>query len=428
MSKKTDVVIPDKKVCDYSILYESDSKSHVDRLIELYKKDKLSARVIYHNNKDKYRYNRLVMFKRDNGYINYVMFLITYGMNKNGVIYHKTTPGESVIFKGNNFWWVNNGRGQKVIRPLNYIHLKGFFNLNALPYRESNLIKDEMGSHLKWLEGKYFWLKVLRENSDFHNVSFNKVVKHKLFGANDILKNMYGVALPVAKVLLELGKNQHYDDFKREWVRIKPVLTNLDKLTAEFYNDKYFHDTCKMSNSLGLKVNCGWGLKRLKEEHDNLSSRITKIVSDNEELQVLNIHEVYTLFAKYSGYNILRTNREMISEGLNQKHCVATYIDSVDRGKCGIYHVEGYTLQLTIKTTYNSNTKEPSDISESLTVNQFRGRYNESAPQDLKDRVELMVDGFNETEMVKYLEKRKAQSTVKNNMVKQNNVFEIDEW
>ena len=60
-------------------------------------------------------------------------------------------------------------------------------------------------------------------------------------------------------------------------------LTILENLKPEILNSPYFRDATKMASSLGKKVNCSWGLKRLKQEHDLYSKEIVKIILEFEE-------------------------------------------------------------------------------------------------------------------------------------------------
>jgi hypothetical protein len=169
-------------------------------------------------------------------------------------------------------------------------------------------------------------------------------------------------------------------------------------------------DTCKMAKTLGRKVNCKWGLTRLKEEHDKWAREITRIILDCEKEFELNIRPEYKAFADFSGFRLLRTNKDMLEEGMSQNHCVGTYIDRVDRGECAIFHVDGYTLQVGIETKTErvsvmpetslfGNGRITMPVSKHVEVKsfknlQFRGKHNKSAPKELVAEVQSYMDEF----------------------------------
>jgi hypothetical protein len=188
------------------------------------------------------------------------------------------------------------------------------------------------------------------------------------------------------------------------------VLIHVDHLREDMVRSHYFIDTCKMARTLGKKVNCKWGLKRLKQEHDNWAKLITEIELDCIEEYEMNIRPLYYSFAEFSGYRLLKTNKEMLMEGMFQKHCVGTYINDVDKGETAIFHVKGYTLQLGVEERQETVREVPEvslfgdghvvmpqtrHITTMKVVNkQFRGKYNESAPSELVEEVKEMLDMF----------------------------------
>lgn len=212
----------------------------------------------------------------------------------------------------------------------------------------------------------------------------------------------------------------------------------------------YFYDTCKMARTLGKKVNCKWGLKRLKQEHDKWARLITQIELDCIKKFELNIHPVYYAFESYSGFKLLKTNKDMLVEGMFQKHCVGTYIDRVDRGECAIFHIDGYTLQLGITERVES-VREMPDVSvfgdgnivmpvtknkviKGLKNMQFKGKYNSTPPKELVEYVEGMIKSFELSGGLdieeEYESNRSGRGNKSNNVsVRQvgNDDFEVDE-
>jgi hypothetical protein len=261
---------------------------------------------------------------------------------------------------------------------------------------------------------------MLSESDISLGANMNVIKTQKLFGMKDLNRHVMKVPNNIAKIVME---SQSFQTLKNQgepikrWHSILKVLDNLENVTPELLNDHLFYDTCKMANTLGRKINCAWGAKRLREEHDKWSKEITRIVLDCEIEYDLNIRPIYKAFADFSGYRLLKTNKDMLGEGMLQHHCVGTYIDQVDKGQSAIFHVKGYTLQVNVLSlnwdTYQSRTEKvhPHHISETynnkglyekidpshdkaLVNAQFKGKFNEQAPQELVDEVNKMMIDF----------------------------------
>ena len=81
----------------------------------------------------------------------------------------------------------------------------------------------------------------------------------------------------------------------------------------------------------------------------------------------------------------------MAYEGKKQNHCVGTYINKVENGNCGIFRVNGYTLELNadfISQPFPTNSKI-------LRVGQLRGHSNSNPPESLLNMVVEKVNNFN---------------------------------
>lgn len=413
MAKKIVKEVTEKDKHEWELISET-PHPNVDNLIKVYKKDKQKARVVFCQDKTKFNYNRVVKFTKKNGDFQIVTFTVSYGISTSNIMYHRAKRTSAIYYSKKKFWYQHSDGRTMQIRPLTFGGLTGYLNVYA-----HNLIKLKENKLYMELRDKFFWLKVVEENKDMHTLPFNTIVAHKLFGYNDMLRYKFKCPLPVIQNLKKSGLMSKYSEqseqdfsprkasgFFKIWKECMKVLTNLDRATPELFSSPYFIDTCKMASSLSKKVNCSWGLKRLKEEHDDWSRQITQIVADCEPLHILNISSVYKSFTKFSGYKVLKTNREMIAEGMSQDHCVATYIDKVDKGECAIFHVNGFTLQVIIKSPWSDSDKkillDKYASSKVLTRNQFKGLRNEDAPKELQRQVDYMIEDFNLTEAKKF--------------------------
>lgn len=385
---------------EWELLGES-PRTEINRLIEFYKKDKAKARIIYHQDKTKYYYNRVVLFNKPNGNFDIVNFIVTYGISSTGIIYHRQRRYSTIIYKDKKFYTTNGAKGPKNFTQLTYYGLEAF--VNGI-YRVE---VDTRNKVYKLMSKKFTWIRWIEENHELHDMCFNTIVRYKLKKPKDCLRHKYGVPINIAKIV-HSGQTRNHGGEKgnlKVWKEMKKVLFGVQNLTPELYNNHLFFDICKMAGALGKKVNCSWKENRLKEEHDAWSKEITRTVLEYAELQKLDVAKIYLAFAAYSGYKVLRTNKDMIWEGKTQNHCVATYISEVDKGDCAIYHINGYTLQLKkpnswgshiaggyIRDTYIDGT--PKSAPKKLIINQFKGLSNKNASPELYAEVQTKLDEF----------------------------------
>jgi hypothetical protein len=256
-----------------------------------------------------------------------------------------------------------------------------YYNVN-----ETIKIREYMFNMLPWLrnmvEDKY---------SVSHHVPFNTIITKKLFNLKSIYRHIFGVPYPVIEMMMEKlhnGVGQNPIHFVKSWKEMKKVLINIENLKVELFGHSEFMDAWKMASSLNQKINCSWGVKRFREEHDLWAKEIANVLLLNQKNTKMNIYHIYEDFAKHTGFELLRTNFDMVHDGLIMNHCVATYINKVDRGECGIYKVDGYTIELNFKFSQNKSKK-------TLEIGQIKGYKNSKAPQELVNLVHYMLESFN---------------------------------
>lgn len=400
-STKSKLIETDKTKVEWELIGET-GKEEVNKLIDFYKKDKKNARVVYHQDSRKYFFKRTVMFKKGKNF-EIATFIVRYGISSNTRIYHSQKKLSSIIFKDNKFWQTNQ-YNVKRISQLNFYTLKDYIS-------STHLSSDERVELYKMIESKFSFIRWIEENQELWNFTFNTITTYKLKTPNDCLRHKYGVPMNIVKIVKDGPiKGLYYQmrgEFIKVWKEMKKVLHGVQNLTSELFNNEYFIDTCKMAKALDKKVNCSWSPKRLKEEHDKWSKEITLAILSFEELKELNVKQIYRDFAEQTGYRLLHTNKAMTFEGMTQNHCVATYISEVDRGETGIYHINGYTLQL-VERSNNSLRNGFVHVIESnyvkkpyvkgLYINQFKGLHNKNAPEELVAEVRAQIDIYNKNE------------------------------
>jgi hypothetical protein len=418
---EVEVLNPKKVKPDWELLYEQDNIK-INRLIELYKENPQHARVIYkQGNKGEFQRTRVVAYTFANGDINVVQFRHSFGISVTNKMYHSEKNIGSIIYKKETNKWYVKRTG---IKLLNYAEMTAFISNcgNYYGFNECKTITEFIVKRLPWLrniaEDKY---------SVSHYVAFNTIISKKLFNVKSIYRHVFGIPYPVIEMMMKTlnkGNNYNYNptSFVKPWKEIKRVLINVDNLKVEMFSHNGFMDACKMASSLNKKINCSWGLKRLIEEHDAWAKEISNVLLLNQKNTKMNIYHIYEDFAEYSGYELLRTNFDMVHDGLMMSHCVATYIDRVDRGICAIYKVDGYTMELEFEPVkFKSYQKHSINSDRGLFINQIRGYKNCEAPRDLVNRIQNMLDNFNNEELPSIkLQPNNKYTTV-------NDVFEMND-
>jgi hypothetical protein len=418
---KKEVKETDEKV-KYTLIKESDKKE-VNELFRVYKEDPFKARVKYHNKgKGNFVFTRLVLFEFNKDEFEICQFMVTLGISTTNRIYSSQKKLLSISYKKGKFWYINNRNKNKSIRPLTYGNFISFIQETENIYTWDEVCGSfaEQSEVFKYFHKRFPWVLMLSESDISPVANMNVIKTQKLFGMNDLNRHVMKVPNNIAKIVMDsnfFNKLSNQGQPIKRWVGILKVLDNIQNVTPELLDNHLFYDTCKMANTLGRKINCSWGSKRLKEEHDKWSKEITRIVLDCEIEYDLNIRPIYKAFAKFSKYKLLKTNKDMLGEGMLQHHCVGTYINQVDKGETAIFHVKGYTLQVKVLSlnwdTYQSRTEKvhPHCISETynnkrlyekidpshdkaLVNAQFRGKFNEQAPQELVDEVDQMLIDF----------------------------------
>lgn len=370
-----------KEKCTVTVLSETHSSS-VARLKEIYEQDKRKAKVIFDNNKSNHSHNyydnEICLFEYPNGDFRIASISRKYGMSINAVLYSRKSNVWAISYKHKtkSFYFIDNSKRIKVLTMDIFRAYCG--NTNGVVY--------------EYLIKKFGWLRNIAESNHGGRLSFGGIIKNKLYNEKELLKYIYKCPYPVAKMLSENRGHYSSSDFAKVWKELKKVLINIENLKPEFLKSPYFNDTVKMASSLGYKVNCSWGLNRLKQEHDMYSKEIVNVILEFEELTNLQIRKVYRDFAEFSGFELLTTNHDLIGEGKVMSHCVGTYSPQVNNGYCAIYRYGGHTLQLRYYKGYSYNDKH---LKGKLIINQFMGFNNSMAPAKLTNEVQSVIDKFN---------------------------------
>jgi hypothetical protein len=443
---------------EWVLLKQGGNKEMIDKLMRVYRDNPYHAYVLNRNNVEGFRESRTLLFKYSEKHFEVVQFEKKFGMSKTHRIYSRNKKIFSIIYKDNKLWhYVVGVKGSKTIKPLTINRLKellceiggkSFYGMKHSEYISK--LKDT--TLYDFFDTKFFWFKTLMEYQFGGSLTINTIISKKLFGFDKLNRHIFQMNKAATTRLIEsevLYLSIETNFFRDEKTQKKGVVDK-NTLSDIFYKWKYifklfddiehfdfkivkedetlFWDTLKMAEKLNKKISGRWSFKKLTAMHDLWSVEIQNILLDCEIERELKIVKVFEDFAKFSGYKLMKTNRELLKEGMRQNHCVGTYIEKVDNGECAIYDVNDYTLQLTVlefkeinvnsnyincynavlkdadihkkrlRSNYNiTSTPEHDKLIKHgiwLHNNQFKGRFNKSAPNELYKEVEKKLLEF----------------------------------
>jgi hypothetical protein len=327
------------------------------------------------NNNQKIDIHRIVAYTHaDDGTMEIVQYVRTWGISKTNKIYNRERKMMAIRMNKNGFFFLNG----PLIRPFTIKHLENFI--------ASHIIRQFLIENVPFVE-------LMIKHDLMKHRTFNYIIKNKLTSLKKMIADEYKLPYTVCKKIIDASLTMGYTQFHHlELIKFNLThhadhIQNMQKINmGMFTNNNYFTmfiDTIKMARTLDKKVNAAWSFNRLKEEHDEMAVIITDITLTAEDRD-LYIRKIFTEFAEYSNFHLITRTKELALEGKRQNHCVSSYTSKIDLGKCAIYRVENYTLEL-----------EPNG--SGIKVAQFRGYGNASAPSELVERVFTMIKEFNQS-------------------------------
>ena len=363
------------KNMDYKVLLREENK-YVDHLVSVYKENRYHARVLFMNDSSSnYKIGRLVRFNLPNGDFDIVYFVKSYGISKVDKMYSNESRKFTIRVRGNKFYLTHGSKIQQL--SINSIHSK-------IPVNIFEAIINE-------LTIDFGWVRFVNEHYLLHNLTFNTIISKKLYSYRKAITHLFGLPYLVCKVLVGNYLNQHYVSSVYNIQYYKEHMVNIGNLhkTLPTYDYVMFYDTLKMAKTLNYKVNCSWSPKRLKLEHDKWSRELTNIVYVHGDREI-NVNSKFIEFANFSGFELIRTTKELAYEGIKNNHCVASYLSQIESGISGIYRVGDYTLEL----------RDGIFDSGVLELVQFKGYNNSSVPDEYVTMVSSKLKSFNPKDSV----------------------------
>lgn len=381
----------DRKCINHIVLYDNYNETMIPKLFEVYGISKSDARVFFnHKGTHSFMRNKVVIFEYDNGDFQICHFIRRYGISKTCKMWNREKKVKFISYVDGKFWTIHG----KSVTHMTYNDLVSMSVSFGL-LKKGNKLFDYFMERFEWFE-------VISDLGLSHVISFNKIIENKLFGMRKLYTYIYGVPYNVCREIFKIKNYNKNVYFLSQWKLALGVLDNIGSFRAEMYDSEFFDDMVSMAHKLGRKINCRWGLNRLKQEHDKWAIDLINIIIKYEECRDLRISNVYKEFERFSGYRLLKTNRDVVAEGMLRKHCVGTYIDKIEKGLCGIYSINDYTLEICYVDNREGNKTDEimSNISKVikfdhnlvngdniLYIRQFKGLNNIDAPVELYEEV-----------------------------------------
>lgn len=142
-------------------------------------------------------------------------------------------------------------------------------------------------------------------------------------------------------------------------------------------------DTMRMANRYGTEVNLNWSWRRWKEVHDRMSWEVardrypsTKFAED-----CVFTEDGYT-------FTLLTSQVDIAAEGIQMRHCVASYAHRASNRNYNVFKVEGKE-----RATLGLNTYADG----SLGVDQCYGYCNQRVSSELSSMLKLIVRRYDDT-------------------------------
>ena len=148
-----------------------------------------------------------------------------------------------------------------------------------------------------------------------------------------------------------------------------------------------FNDYISMKKNIGEPFNLNIkSFKRLQAEHDALIQLINKRRYERKEIK-LKKNNPYLHFKCPDNLSFLSTAEQIANEGEIQRNCVASYIDQVNAGNCGIFSLIKDEKRYTIRLRY---------INKQFVLDEIKGYANAQPEQEIIDYIQTIIDDNND--------------------------------
>ena len=182
------------------------------------------------------------------------------------------------------------------------------------------------------------------------------------------------------KLICPEKENQQSIYPERENQRVERLLRSYYRKVL--YNDipeeAYIIDYVNMCMELKEKMSLRMSYNKLKSEHNRLAllydiRRVKQFKIPDTTLSKLQLPKEYVR---------ITTKRGLLQEAVIQHHCVASYAEKINKGKCLIYTIIYQGKRYTIEIVFSR---------KKFIVRQIRGAYNSPPPDNLTKELKKLL-------------------------------------
>lgn len=179
-------------------------------------------------------------------------------------------------------------------------------------------------------------------------------------------------------------------DFLRSMGTAKDVNHFIEYVISEdkdYNKSQIINDMVQEAQILNKKIDYTWSLNRLKEEHKSWTKEIMKIEIDALDETILDYVDKFDRYTP-EGFTLLKTQREVFSEGTMMHHCIYTaYWDSIKENRYLPYHISINGEEATLGVYIESDC---------IRFNQCYLKFNQSISSSLSTIVKEFVEDLND--------------------------------
>jgi len=147
-------------------------------------------------------------------------------------------------------------------------------------------------------------------------------------------------------------------------------------------------DYCKMLISQGMKINLNLSsFTSIKNKHDELSRYIIANSSGGEKLKVSKKFKPLKSTEEIE-VEMITTSKRLDDESLALHHCVHSYKQDINTGKCAIYSIKYDNKSYTLQLSANQNSEGKTDY----IIQQLKGSRNCNPPIEMRPALEKMIE------------------------------------
>lgn len=279
------------------------------------------------------------------------------------------------------------------------INKKIFYDLIKFKSPECYLWKELKEADFEYIFINFTEVFCCQTKQQLIEKMFNKKIKFNL----NKLDFRLGVSLAYFLEFIEERDHQKFYEFckeiedfdiekktakyKRRKIYILSILTLFfEKRLKEKIDDCnkiILFDYIKMSIDINEKISLlRTSMKKIKEKHDDLTLK-----SRLKYYKVrLKIHKKYKLLELPKEYILLKTTKNIVQEGIEQNHCVASYIPAINNGRCVIYTTIYNDIKYTLEIVHTPR--------KGYVLRQIQGYSNNiEVPVELREKtVNLLIE------------------------------------